>query len=183
MNKSGLCSTCKLVVEPERKGQALCRSCHNAYMRVNRKKHSELTEIQKLKSLARSKVHLYVKRGSIKKLPCCNCGDINSEAHHEDYTKPLDIAWLCRKCHLQYHKSKLDKPLKIETRPIKAMTEKLCNGCMPDEKIAAWVVKKNQMERVNDVAWWERRNKKEVVQEALTLYLATKADVPERKKA
>lgn len=33
--------------------------------------------------------------GRIKKLPCEVCGRTNSEAHHIDYTQPLDILWLC----------------------------------------------------------------------------------------
>ncbi len=60
------------------------------------------------------------------------------------------------------------------------MSEKLCGGCLPDEKIGAWVVKKSQIKRIDDIAWWERINKKDIVQEALNLYLATKKDVPER---
>ena len=33
---------------------------------------------------------------------CFNTHDIH--AHHEDYTKPLEITWLCRKCHSKRHK-------------------------------------------------------------------------------
>jgi hypothetical protein len=38
-----------------------------------------------------------------------NCSICNStikiEAHHDDYTKPLLIRWLCEKCHKEWHKN------------------------------------------------------------------------------
>jgi hypothetical protein len=45
-----------------------------------------------------------VRSGTLKKMPCEVCGDIKAEAHHEDYDKPLDIRWLCRKHHRGRHK-------------------------------------------------------------------------------
>lgn len=53
---------------------------------------------------------------------------------------------------------------------------------MADEELATHVIKKKQRSRIADIAYWERRQKKEVFQEALDFYLATKADVPERKR-
>ena len=36
---------------------------------------------------------------------CDVCGsDKSVDAHHEDYTKPLEVDWLCRKCHIQLHR-------------------------------------------------------------------------------
>jgi len=51
----------------------------------------------------RAYTHMYVKRGKIKKLPCETCGDMFSQAHHSDYSKPLEVTWLCRKCHMKHH--------------------------------------------------------------------------------
>lgn len=36
---------------------------------------------------------------------CFGCGRVVPvEAHHEDYDKPYDVWWLCRKCHVSYHR-------------------------------------------------------------------------------
>lgn len=43
-------------------------------------------------------------RGIIKKKSCQKCGTVKTYAHHEDYGKPLEIMWLCQKCHIARHK-------------------------------------------------------------------------------
>lgn len=74
------------------------------YMRQNRPKHGELTSIQRLKANCRSYLNVYLRRGKITKGNCsvCNSSD-NVEAHHEDYSKPLEVTWLCRLHHLEHH--------------------------------------------------------------------------------
>lgn len=47
-------------------------------------------------------------RNTITRKPCYACGNKKSQAHHEDYSKQLDIIWLCGPCHRAYH-SKIDK--------------------------------------------------------------------------
>ena len=37
------------------------------------------------------------------KEPCALCGDENVHAHHKDYSKPLEVIWLCPKCHHRLH--------------------------------------------------------------------------------
>lgn len=45
-----------------------------------------------------------VRDGRVKKLPCAFCAAENSlEAHHHDYSKPLDVTWLCTPCHRRFH--------------------------------------------------------------------------------
>lgn len=49
-------------------------------------------------------VRVAKKSGKLKQLPCQICGEVKSEAHHEDYTKPLEVVWLCRKHHREADK-------------------------------------------------------------------------------
>jgi ribosomal protein S27AE len=57
------------------------------------------------KYLARKRVEYHVKVGNIKKEPCARCGITKSvQAHHEDYSKPLDVIWLCAKDHKARHR-------------------------------------------------------------------------------
>jgi hypothetical protein len=55
------------------------------------------------KQAAHIAVNRAVKRGKLTKAPCVICGSNNSQAHHEDYSKPLDVIWLCRKHHAERH--------------------------------------------------------------------------------
>lgn len=48
-----------------------------------------------------------VKLGKIKRRPCIICGNKKTDGHHEDYTKPKEVIWLCRLHHNQYHLGKL----------------------------------------------------------------------------
>jgi len=46
-----------------------------------------------------------VRSGKVSREPCFMCGrqDGRIHGHHVDYTKPLDVVWLCVRCHRRIH--------------------------------------------------------------------------------
>ena len=55
----------------------------------------------KLKVKARQKLNHAIKKGIIKRLEKCEkcISEFRVYAHHPDYSKPLEIIWLCQICH------------------------------------------------------------------------------------
>lgn len=45
-----------------------------------------------------------IRRGELTRQPCEVCGDLKTDGHHDDYSKPLDVRWLCRAHHSKHHK-------------------------------------------------------------------------------
>lgn len=43
--------------------------------------------------------------GVLVPLSCAECGEAETEAHHENYNRPLEVQWLCRSCHTKLHKA------------------------------------------------------------------------------
>lgn len=52
---------------------------------------------------AQWKVSNALRDGRLQRDPCHCCGDLEVEAHHPDYSRPLDVVWLCIKDHKQLH--------------------------------------------------------------------------------
>lgn len=44
-----------------------------------------------------------IRRGRLVKQPCEVCGAASVQAHHDDYSNPLDVRWLCRAHHEETH--------------------------------------------------------------------------------
>ncbi len=46
-----------------------------------------------------------IRDGRLKRMPCERCqAEEHIHAHHENYTKPMDVIWLCRPCHGKRHR-------------------------------------------------------------------------------
>jgi hypothetical protein len=58
------------------------------------------------KDYARSAVNTALENGRLSRgLSCESCGETTDlEAHHEDYSKPLVVKWLCVACHRAVHR-------------------------------------------------------------------------------
>jgi len=109
------CSDCKEIKEKEsfslcRKNgrQTTCKECHSRYnkehYRKNKKVFKERTKnYSKNKAKAKSAVSYAIKKGKLIRQPCEKCGAEKTDAHHDDYAKPLEVRWLCRSHHIQWH--------------------------------------------------------------------------------
>lgn len=118
-----LCQFVKAESDFYASNQRTCKECVKASVRDNRLSRIEYyraydrgrgnrqgfdylkkyRESNKSKYLAHNKVNNAVRDGKLKKEPCELCGKVDSHAHHDDYSKPLEVRWLCAAHHRQWH--------------------------------------------------------------------------------
>ena len=67
------------------------------YKATERAKHPE-------KIKAGVEVRKAIKKGILIRANCIKCNNHKSQAHHEDYSKPLEVTWLCHKHHQELHR-------------------------------------------------------------------------------
>ena len=100
-----------------------CKECTKVDVRINRRKNQEYyraydrargnrwrdgyeADYRKRfpdKYYAQKTLGNAVRDGKVKKEVCFICGDEKVEAHHPDYSKPLDVIWLCPGHHKLIH--------------------------------------------------------------------------------
>lgn len=56
------------------------------------------------KIAAHSAVAVALKSGALSRKPCERCGADGAQAHHDDYSKPLEVLWLCPEHHGERHR-------------------------------------------------------------------------------
>ena len=69
-----------------------------------RVKRNDWKKKNKRKKQAHEMVLYHLGKGTLKRSPCSVCGSLKVDAHHCDYSKPLDVMWLCRAHHMQWHR-------------------------------------------------------------------------------
>jgi hypothetical protein len=115
--KSGYSSACKDCSNEKRYKKKIQNWEHHINVRKiwyekNRKKQIEKqtnynkNKADRKKIYARHQLNDAVKLGHIKRMENCQICNrkCKTEAHHADYTKPLDVIWVCKKCHIKIHK-------------------------------------------------------------------------------
>jgi len=110
--KCSYCKTSQPIANFQRDGSRTsgysyrCKSCEKARdwsWRDWRKNDLQKKEAHPQKVLARQMVHNATRYGKLKKEPCVVCSNPKSQGHHEDYSKPLEVIWLCQTCHDHKH--------------------------------------------------------------------------------
>lgn len=76
------------------------RAANKERIRVRRRR----TSTDPVKLRARKTLQYAVSAGKVERLPCEGCGNPDSQGHHDDYSKPLEVRWLCARCHAEHHR-------------------------------------------------------------------------------
>ncbi|MBS0654123.1 MAG: hypothetical protein JSR39_11435 [Verrucomicrobia bacterium] len=86
--------------ENERRKTPEFRAYARGYQQKLRKERKELIYSWSLVAKA-------IKKGKMIKGDKCElCGSVcKIEGHHADYSKPLEVQWICKKCHVNLHKN------------------------------------------------------------------------------
>lgn len=92
----------------------LCKAGYADFIRAYRHEHPEILRKQhrdwKSKNPQKRKAHRRISQklargdSTITRQPCEVCGAFPAEAHHDDYSQPLLIRWLCTLHHRELHR-------------------------------------------------------------------------------
>lgn len=91
------------------KNKEKTRKYYREYNSKYRKEHGYHNEENSAKRYPEKQEARKITRSAIAKKilvrqPCEVCGNEKVHAHHEDYTKPLEVRWFCPTHHMEHHK-------------------------------------------------------------------------------
>ena len=78
------------------------------YPEHNKKRTVEYANKYPERIKAVNAVNHAIRDGKMKRGSCAICGKDGTQGHHHDYSKPLDIVWLCRSHHILLHSGRLN---------------------------------------------------------------------------
>lgn len=103
-----------------RKNPRLYAEAQKRWAKENRVRRNEIASSwrkrNKDKVRAQAAVKRAIGRGELVRQPCEQCGAQSVHAHHDDYTQPLDVRWLCPKCHGRHHQIERERRRERELR-------------------------------------------------------------------
>lgn len=94
--------------------QHACRPCQNQRRAEDERRNPRAPlrgKRRSIEAIASEKVRRAVRDGRLVKPDACeNCGATGTllHGHHDDYSKPLDVIWLCPTCHADRHADRRD---------------------------------------------------------------------------
>ena len=109
---------------------------------------------------AKSLVRRAIQDGSLVRKPCETCGAEKVEAHHDDYSQPLAVRWLCRTHHRRWH---VNHPTGIADWP------------KPKLPVVKGMVSPAEREKLEALASADRRSISQLVRFALVAYMEARA--------
>ncbi len=80
-----------------------CRKKQTLYLQEHGQKPQPNKKVIAHKKAANVLLNNAIRSGRVLKQPCEVCKNAKTQAHHEDYEKPLDVVWLCTRHHADRH--------------------------------------------------------------------------------
>ena len=125
-SRDGLTAACRACPAEYEKS---ARDCHIEYQQGENINHRNAAENgvtqpkavhseQPMERKAHIIVGNFLRDGKLIRPPQCECcgSECKPQAHHCDYSKPTDVMWLCKSCHVEWHKH--NKPIYPDEEPV-----------------------------------------------------------------
>lgn len=90
-------------------GKARSGPTHPLFKGGSKEQNKRYKNKHPLKVKCRTETRKALRHGLLIASPCNVCGDQKSEIHHRDYSKPLEVEWLCRNHHMEKRRTERDK--------------------------------------------------------------------------